>query len=197
MPTWRNIDYSILYYTMEFGDKGLKDFSRKFGTCVVYWLLTFFLSFVLMLVFICWCFLPVMCHLPSTSPQLIVFLARSSKALSLPSHAFGVCISPPSSLQTQWQNPIQFHSKEITSDYLASSMQTGDKEEQRDPISVSLWGPNWKTHPLLDTWESTQKGEQASLVLLCTVEPHVSSAWCKLPTCLLLNCSIFQLRKWW
>lgn len=186
----------MLFCTMEFGDKGLKGFLIKFSTCVVCWPLSFSLCFVLMLVFICWCFLPIMCHLPSPSPQLIVFLAWSSKALSIPSHAFGVCISPSSSLQTQWQNSIQFHSKEITSDYLASSMQTGDKEEQRDPISVSLWGPNWKTLLLLDTWESTQKGDQASLVLLCTVKPHVSSAWCRLPTCLLLNCSIFQLMKW-
>lgn len=178
MPTWRNIDDSILYCTTEFGDKGLKGLSRKFSTCVVYWPLSFSVCFVLMLVFICWCFLPVMCHLPSTSLQLIVFLAWSSKALSIPSHAFSICIFPPSSLQTQWQNSIQYHSKEITSDYLVSSMQPGDEEEQRDPISVSLWGPNWKPHPLLDTWEYTQRGDQASLVLLCTVEPHVSSAWC-------------------
>lgn len=50
---------------------------------------------------------------------------------------------------------------------------------------------------LFDTWQSTQRVNQVSLVLLCTEEPRVPSTWYRLCTSLLLDCVMFQLTKWW
>lgn len=52
-------------------------------------------------------------------------------------------------------------------------------------------------HSLSDTWESTQRADQASLVLLCAEEPCVPSTSYRLCTCLLLDCGMFQLMTWW